>query len=309
MRAALIIALLLASHRLSDACQPVFDPSVVARPLSDPADAVTISSEQVDVDCDDRACTVEAHYAITVGAPARVTATGKRTSETTLGTARAAPASAIEVAPGDTELTMRTRVELWSYIDDCFRDGVVARHPWLGSGTRREQRVVRIATTAVPRVHHPASWHVVVDRRPAERDEPAATWLWFAGPPRRFVHGGLVALIGVASGEGRLVRFRGGWEAAIGWPSLVFAITADSDAAAAWNVALTAETTSRAWILPLSLGAGGGAVLAGGTRPGGRAQVSIAVGPVRLLLSTDVLAPSGASGVDAAVAALVGGSI
>jgi hypothetical protein len=308
VRAVLAVAVVLACARPAAACEPVFDPGVVGRPVFTPADAVTISSEEVEVDCDSRSCAVSIRYAITVGRPAHATPAGNQTGDSSLAVGTAVPAPEVELAPGDSQLTLTARAELWTYIDDCFRDGVIARHPILGSAPRGTGKILAVETAAAPRTRFPSSWHLVVDRRPAESATPAATRLWFELPPRRFVHGGPVAMIGVSSGPGRTVRLRGGWEAAIAQPWLVFALTGDSDGASTWAVALTAEAVSRAWILPLSFGAGAGPVVADGGRVGGRALVSAALGPGRIVISTDVVG-STSRGVDLAVAALFGGSL
>lgn len=147
-------------------------------------------------------------------------------------------------------------------VDDCFRPGILARHPWLGAG---------------------------------------------AGSP--VVHGGPLLLAGVASGDGRALRVRGGWEvAAPAW--LVLSAAVDMDLSSLATLAATAEATTQAWVLPLSFGAGLGPIVQ--VEPevlaGGRAQVSAALGPARAVLSLDALG-SADDGLSLSVAVLAGLSI
>jgi hypothetical protein len=311
MRVAVLLGLVVVMvPRPADACIPAFDRAIVGAPAFEPADAVAMTSEDVEVKCDeDFTCTVVSSFRVTVTGSARATVSGTHASDLSLAVGDRAPGPAAELGPADTRLVLTARVRLPAYIDGCFRDGVIARHPYVGSAPAADARVLQLDTTASPRVRHPPRWDLVVDARAATRRDPPTTRLWFRVPGRRITHGGPFALVGAASGDGRTLRVRGGWEAAVGLPWLVFAVAGDTDAGDAWRVALTAEPTTRAWLLPISLGAGGGVVFANGTRVGGRGQLSIALGPARVAVSADVVAAAGGSGVDVSVAALIGGSL
>jgi hypothetical protein len=289
-RALLVVAAIAAVPSIADACSPAIDASVVGRPRFSPEDAARIDGEDIDVDCDDRECTVTATYRITVAAPTQVTAHGKRTLEIAMWTDGGGPLATAIVTPRTRTLRIVTRVTPWAYADPCFRDGVVARHPWWSSAPASTHRVLAIETAARPRVHHPQAWSLATLQH-GEADAPRTT-LWFALPPPWFTHGGPVALAGIASGPGGRARLRGGWEIATRrW--IVLGLMADTDVSSVVTLAATAEPTSRAWVLPISLSAGGGPLVqvAPDVRPGARGQLGLALGFVRVVLSTDVLVP------------------
>lgn len=320
MRIAVAIGAVLFSSSPADACIPAFTRAIVGAPEFEPRDAVTITNESVAVTCDERfACTITSTFDMAVSAPARVTVTGYETPQLGVrvgGSPLAVAAdtiddfgarrASVELAPSDRTLTVHARAQLPEYIDGCFTDGVIARHPYLASKPAGHERVLQIDTTATPEIHHPSSWDLVVDTRAATKRDPATTRLWFDVPRRLVSHGGPLLMIGAASGPGSTFRLRGAWEAAAFRSWLVLAIAGDTDFADVWNVALTAEPTSRAWVLPLSFGLGGGVVLGHGERVGGRGQLSVALGAVRTMVSVDVLAPNGDAGTDVTVVGLVG---
>jgi hypothetical protein len=253
------------------ACEPLFDPPVVLRPEL----AAAITKETVAVTCTETDCVVTATYEL-AGAP---------------------------------ELRTVARETPSSFSDVCFVDGITARHPWLGGRAAPTQHAIIVETATTPHVEWPRGWELVAthDEDP-DRHIPRTTFL-FSSPPEHFVHGGPVLLAGVASGAGETFRMRGSWEAAVGRPWLVFAGTAGSDGASMWDVALTAEATSRASLVPMTFGAGGGAVMTfgSGRHAGGRAQVSAALGPGRIVLSTDVTLPTSGPRSAAVSVALLGG--
>jgi hypothetical protein len=311
------IAIVLSTTRPSDACIPVFTRAIVGAPAFEPAGAVAITGEDVDVSCDEHyACMVTSTFRITVTQPARASVKAYEATELTLAAStRSAPAKrpadrydattvALDLAPTDTRLVQQARVEMPEYIDGCFTDGVIARHKYLASAPASNQHILQIDTSATPRLHAPASWDLVVDVRAPTRHDVATTRLWFDVPAHRVTHGGALAMLGAASGDGRTFHVRGGWEAAIGRRWLVFGLTGETDFASAWNVALTVEPTSSAWILPVTFGAGAGVVVASGARVGGRGQLSIALGPVRTMVSVDVVTAGG--GVDTTLVGLLG---
>ncbi len=296
--------------REAAACWSVFAPGRVARPAFEPAGAARIESEEVDVDCGPASCEVVTTYRIAADAEARVTVGGFRTRHVAIEVDGAAAAI---VRAGARELRVTTIVELWAYVDWCFREGIVARHPYLASEPPSAERVLVIETAARPRVRHPSGWSLELDQRGPEWDrvgkQPSAR-LWFRLPGLRAVHGGPFALAGIASGPGSLLRLRAGWEIAAP-PWLVLALAADTDASSLATIAVTADATSRVSMLPLSLSIGGGPIVAVAPelRPGGRGQVSVALGPARLVVSVDVLAPSGRQPTATSVALLAGGSL
>ncbi|HEY5922513.1 MAG TPA: hypothetical protein VIV11_12615 [Kofleriaceae bacterium] len=322
MRVALAVAIVLGTPRIADACYPMFTRAIVGTPQLEPAGAVTITSEDVAVTCDGaETCTVTSTFGLAVTQSARATVRGAFASELALTAGSRAPVAAsppsyagawqlvtIELTPADNQLVINARVALPDYRDDCFTDGVIARHPYLASAPKGNQRILQIDTTSRPRIDKPSGWDMVVDTRDATETEPAATRLWFTMPGLSVTHGGPFVLLGLASADGRTFRARVGWEAAIGKPWLVFALAGETDFADAWNVALTAEPMSRAWVLPLSFGAGGGVVLADGSRVGGRGQLSIALGLVRVMLSVDVIQARDDSGIRAGATGLLGAS-
>jgi hypothetical protein len=124
------------------------------------------------------------------------------------------------------------------------------------------------------------------------------------------VHGGPLVMAGVSSGAGAALRLRGGWEVA-GPASMMYSLAVDTDASSLLLVAAMADVTTRAGIIPVSfsIGAGGIAVLAPDGRLGGRAQVSGALGPGRLVLSVDAIWSGDAGDLDLAVAGLAGVSM
>jgi hypothetical protein len=317
-----VIAAVIAGERRADACISVFDRGIIRAPAFEPADAVAIMSEDVAVECDEGyTCIVTSTFGVAVGKPARATATAYRAIELTL-TASARTASPtlvgsadqalleqrldtrIELSPADTQLVLRARVAVPEYVDHCFTGGVIARHLFMSSRRAGHQRVLQIDTTATPRAKHPASWSLEVDKRPAWKQDPATVRLWFDVGHRLFTLGGPFLMIGAAAAPGDTFRARAGWEVAIARPWLVFALAGETDFADAWNVALTLEPTSSAWVLPLSFGLGGGVVLVSGGHVGSRVQLSIALGAARVVLSVDTIVADGSS--DLTAAGLVG---
>lgn len=308
VRIVIAIGVLACAARPADACYPAFNRAIVGAPVFEPAGDVTVTKETVDVHCTETfTCEVDSTFDIVVAQPARATVTAYHASSLSLRipgrTTIANPADpasvTAELAPTTTQLVVHAIVDVVPFVDGCFTDGVIARHPYLASSRTSNEHVLQIDTRATPHVIAPSSWTMLVDKR-----DDKTTRLWFEAPERRFTHGGPLLVIGAHSGEGRTFRMRGGWEAAIGAPWLVVGLTGETDFANTWNVALTAEPTTRAWVLPLSLGAGAGVVLANDRRIGGRAQLSIALGPARFILSLDAI-----RGGDLGVAALIGGSL
>jgi hypothetical protein len=291
--AIVIIAALCARATTARACELVFAPEVATRPVD------VTEPESVDVACDHATCTVTRSYP----------------SRGTIASRDSRPASSS--AEGGA-VTIVQRVALWDLYDSCFRDGVSARHPWLGGGPAPTQRVIVVETAAAPRVQFPPEWQLETTREgnpnstalggSVRREQVPArdrVTLWFQLPPRHFVHGGPFALAGLSSGPGDLLRLRGGWEAAIGRPWLVFALAGDTDAESRWSAAATAELVSRAWVLPLAFSAGGGVVVAGKATPrtGARVQIGASLWAARATVSCDVV------GQDVAVAVLAGASL
>jgi hypothetical protein len=76
------------------ACSPVFEPSLLARPAFEPADAARIEAEAVDVDCGQEACRIVATYRIAADREARVTVAGHRVRELAIEVDSAAAAAA-----------------------------------------------------------------------------------------------------------------------------------------------------------------------------------------------------------------------
>jgi hypothetical protein len=325
MRIPAAVVIVLCTAKPAAACDPAFTRAVVGRPAFEPADAVTIGGESVDVQCSEHGdCTVTWTLSVAAAKAANATVTGYLVQELALAAdgrpqARATmpspdstdrPTASLAVTPTDTRLVVTARAALPEYIDRCFTAGVIARHPLLASMPKGDRRVLQIDTTAAPRVKHPGSWDLVVDTRDATKYSPAGTTFWFDVHDRLVTHGGPFLLVGGVGGEGGGFHARGGWEASVGPSWLVFALAGETDFADAWNVALTAEPMTRAWVqLPLSFGAGGGVVLASDSRVGGRGQLSIAFGAIRVMLSIDILAPSDGSGADASAGAWIGGGI
>ncbi|HWO25558.1 MAG TPA: hypothetical protein VNO30_42755 [Kofleriaceae bacterium] len=280
------------------ACSPIFEPSLLARPAFEPADAARIEAEAVDVDCGLATCRIVATYHIAADREARVTVAGHRVQELTIEIAGgvAVAAAATVIPAGARELRVAATVELWPYGETCYRDGIVSRHPWLATKPPRPQRVLDLEAAARPDVRYPDGWHLKLDQRSMhtrQLGERMIARLWFRLPEPRVLHGGPFVLAGLAGGAGGLVRLRAGWEiAAPRW--LILALAADTDVTASAALAVTAESTTRAWIgFPLTSGIGGGpiAALAPEVRPGGRAQASFAWKRARLVLFADVLAP------------------
>ncbi len=279
--------------RDAEACSPMFDPGLLARPVFEPADAARIESETIDVDCGATDCRVSATYRIVADREARVTVDGHRVRDLALAVDGAAGSL---VPAGARELRVAATVEMWVYGDPCYMDGIIARHPWFAPRPPRTQRVLTIETEARPEVHHPSAWRLEIRQGRAYQrrfGERTIARLWFQLPQPRMLHGGPFALAGIAGGAGGALRLRAGWEiAAPRW--LILAVAADTDASSSATLAATAEATSRAWIgFPSTSSAGGGVIVAVAPeiRPGVRGQLSIAAGRVRLVVSGDVLAP------------------
>ncbi len=320
MRIAVAIGAVLCAPAPAGACIPVFTRSIVGAPVFEPGDAVSVTSEAVDVACDEHyRCTVTSTFAIAVNAPARASVTGHDTFELGLRVGNSPLAVAgdafddvggkrasVELAVGDTALTIHARAELPGYEDGCSTDGVIVRHPYFGGAAKPTAYVLEIETSAPPHLRVPASLSLEVDARSVSKP---ATRIWFDAPARWFTHGGPIVMNGSRSGEGESFRARGGWEAAIGAPSLVASLVGETDFGDAWNVALIAEPTTSASMLPLTLGAGAGIVLAEGMRVGARGQLSIALGAVRTMLSADVVKPRDGDGSYLTIAGLVGVSL
>jgi len=286
------VLIVLCTAKPAAACIPIFERAIVKRPAFEPADAVTILGEDVDIQCDDRReCTIAWTFEVAVARTTRASVTGYHSTALAISvdgaviTGTEPGGSARDLAPSDKRFVVSAHVQLPEYIDGCFTDGVIARHPYLASKPKGDQRILQIDTTATPRVKHPSSWDLVVDTRGATKSDPATTRLWFDTPDRLVTHGGPFLLVGAISGDGGGFHARGGWEAAIGPSWLVFALAGETDFHEAWNVALTAEAMNRAWVLPLTFGAGGGVVLANGDDLGVRGQLSIALSAIRVLFS------------------------
>src|SRR5262245_32406215 len=257
MRAAVAVLLVLCTSRPADACIPAFHRAIVGRPVFEPADAVTVLGEGVDVQCDARReCTVAWTFEVGVAMRARASVTGYHTTELTISvdgailSATVPGGSARDLAPTDKRFVVRARVQLPEYIDACFTDGILARHPYVGSQRRSDQRVLEIQTAAPLRVTQPSSWSREVDKRDATTDDPALTRVWFTVPGRLITNGGPFLFVGGVAGDGGGFHARGGWEVAVAKPWLVVALAGETDFADKWNVALTAEPVNRAWILP-----------------------------------------------------------
>jgi hypothetical protein len=164
MRIAVAIGAVLCAPAPADACIPVFTRSVVGAPVFEPADAVSITSESVDVACDEHyRCTVTSTFAIAVKAPAHASVTGYTTPELGLRVGNSPLAVAgdpfddfgskrasVELAVGDTALTIHARAELPGYEDGCSTDGVIARHPYLAGTAKPTAYVLEIETSASP---------------------------------------------------------------------------------------------------------------------------------------------------------------
>jgi len=301
----IVVIAILGFARPSEACYPAFDHAFIEAPVFEPADGATITGESIDVECErNYTCTVVDTLDVTVTKATRVVVTGMHMLGTELSRDGEAARDTLELQPADTRFSVRARVELPEFIDACLTDGVIARHPYLSSAPAGNQRALQIESAVIPHVKWPAGWSHDVVSLPATRTAPASTISWFTVPGRLVTHGGPFALIGVASGPGHPLRVRGGWEAAIGRPWLVLGLAADTDFADSWSVALTAEPTTRAWVLPLSLGAGGGVVLASGGHVGGRGQLSVALGAVRVGGTLDMIA-----GGDLSIAGWIGGGL
>src|SRR5262245_20747488 len=93
MRHLLAIAIDLCASRPSDACTPAFSRAIVGAPVFEPADAVAITGEQVDVECDEHfACTVTSTFGVAIAKPARASVKAYRATELALtASGRAAP--------------------------------------------------------------------------------------------------------------------------------------------------------------------------------------------------------------------------
>ena len=85
MRRLIVLVLVLTARRPADACIPLFERGIVGAPAFEPADAVAITSEDVEVQCDEHyTCTVTSTFGIAVAKPARASITGYKTADLTL---------------------------------------------------------------------------------------------------------------------------------------------------------------------------------------------------------------------------------
>jgi hypothetical protein len=276
----------------ASACQPAVDPGRVGRPALDPPEAGRVEPGTLVLDCDWKGCAYTATYPVELRAAARVSLATRHADELTITVDGAAIADS--VGPGRHEVAIRARLPL-AEVGECFRPGILARHPWLGAGRPPSIAIVLLEPGAEerPRVRRPVSWNVWLGRpqfSSMREGEEGYREVRMDLPGSRLLHGGPLLLAGIASGDGRSLRVRAGWEIAAP-PSLVLSAAVDSDLSSLTTLAATAEAVSQAWVLPISMSAGFGPIvrLAPDARPGGRALVSAAVGPARVVLSTDAI--------------------
>jgi hypothetical protein len=306
-----VVAAIACGAREAAACSPVFEPSFVARPVFEPAVAVQIAGETVDVTCDERACEVTAVYRIDAHAPATATVFATRRRAQTIIVDGNDGGS---IPAGARELRVVTTVELWPFGSPCYLDGVLLRHRRFGSAPPRSQRIIAIETVAVPEVRrHPASWRLRIDQsrdhvRGAGWNERYTARLWFDLPEPRALHGGPLFLAGIASGTGNTLRLRGGWEvAAPRWVLLGLAV--DTDVARIVSVAVTAQPATTAWVGTMTSWSAGGGVVAryeegGHAEVGARGEIGASMQAARLAFSLDWYTRN-----EVSVAFLVGASI
>jgi hypothetical protein len=303
------VCVLLLGASDADACVPIFAPSSLLRPKFEPADGAQVVSDAFVVECGTSTCVVTATFGVDVTSTTAVSYAGRGAHDATFGVDGAAAQPAMTMAPGAKQLVVAAKLDLWDYRDVCFQTGISARHPVLGGEHKQTvQYVLRFETASTPKATYPSGWELDATHG-SDRNETgsrAITELWFTPPAPSYFAGGPFAVAGIASGDGSTFRLRAGWELAAWRPWLVLGAAFDSDAGSIATLAATVEATSRAWVLPLSYGVGGGAIVlvSPDLRAGGRALTSIALGPARLVLSLDVFTTG-----DASVALLAGGSL
>jgi hypothetical protein len=290
----IVLALLaLGQSRVSRACKPAIDPVTVEKPRFAPADAARIRSESLAVACDGTRCTVTADYEVEASQAAQVSLVGDAARDAQLwidGHRQQGPTAPI--GRGGVAIRVVTRRQLRP-TGACFQAGVFARHPWFARGSAEEDHLLELEVDpAAPiRVTASSGWEIDQGLRgetiSLASGRPGA-FLHLASPPSALIHGGPVVLAGAQSGAGRSFRGRFGWEIAAP-PWLVWGAFFDTDFDQTHTAALTMEAVSRAWIVPISMGAGlGPAVrLSPEFGAGVRAQISLALGPGRLSLSLD----------------------